>query len=154
MTGNAIGGLIAALKREVRNRTISAATEHHLRRELAAIGWSRDQSLHVAKLDDEVRRLETEARALRELRDATFGVSQEATTAAKLTGVWLPINPNYPCSRDAAAWMDQRWWLTARSDVEVDALRFPFGGHSLKQRRQRHSLPLPPVHDRLHNLRR
>jgi len=83
MSETAIRGLIAALKREVRNGTISAATEHHLRREFAAIGWRRDPLLHVAKLDDEVRRHETEARVLRELRDAAFGVAQEAATVAK-----------------------------------------------------------------------
>lgn len=83
MSENAIRGLIEALKREVRNGTISATTEHHLRREFAAIGWRRDQLLHAAKLDDEVRRHETEARVLRELRNATFAVAQEASTVAK-----------------------------------------------------------------------
>jgi len=75
MTENAIRGLVASLKREVGKGTISAATEHHLRREFAAIGWDRDPLRHVAKLNDEVRRHETEARVLRELRDATFGVA-------------------------------------------------------------------------------
>jgi hypothetical protein len=70
--------LVAALKREVRNGTISAATEHHLRREFATIGWGRDPLLHVAKLDDEMRRHETEARVLRELRDAAFGAASAA----------------------------------------------------------------------------
>ncbi len=83
MAENGIRELIAALKREVRNGTISAATEHHLRREFAAIGWGRDPSLHVAKLDDEVRRHETEARVLRELRDTAFGVAQAASAVAK-----------------------------------------------------------------------
>lgn len=75
MTENAIRELIAALKCELRKGTISAATEHHLRREFAAIGRGRDASLYVAKLDDEVRRHETEARVLRELRDAVFGTA-------------------------------------------------------------------------------
>lgn len=83
MRENGIRDLIAALKREVRNGTISAATEHHLRREFATIGWGRDPSLHVAKLDDEVRRHETEARVLKELRDAAFGTAQRAATVVK-----------------------------------------------------------------------
>ena len=78
MTETAIRGLIAALKREVRNGTISAATEHHLRREFAAIGWGRDPALHAAKLDDEVRRHEIEARVLRDLRDTVFGMTTKA----------------------------------------------------------------------------
>jgi hypothetical protein len=73
MPDNAIRDLIAALKREVRNGTISAATEHHLRREFATIGWGRDPLLHAARLDEEVRRHETEARVLKELRDTAFG---------------------------------------------------------------------------------
>lgn len=83
MTENTIRGLVASLKREVRNGTISAATEHHLRREFAAIGWGRDPLLHVAKLDDEVRRHETEARVLRELRDAVFQMATQAPAAPK-----------------------------------------------------------------------
>jgi hypothetical protein len=83
MSENIIRDLFAALKREVRNGTIPAATEHHLRREFAAIGWGRDPSLHVAKLDAEVRRHETEARVLRQLRDAAFGVARDASIAAK-----------------------------------------------------------------------
>ncbi len=83
MNENVIRELIAALKREVRNGTISAATEHHLRREFATIGWGRDPLLHVAKLDDEVRRHETEARVLKALRDAAFGVAQAASAVAK-----------------------------------------------------------------------
>jgi hypothetical protein len=83
MAENAIRELVAALKREVRKGTISPATEHHLRREFAAIGWGRDPSLHVAKLDDEVRRHETEARVLKELRDAMFGATQKASAVAK-----------------------------------------------------------------------
>ena len=83
MSENVIRDLIAALKREVRNGTISASTEHHLRREFAAIGWGRDPSLHAAKLGDEVRRHETEARVLRQLRDATFGVAEAAPTSAR-----------------------------------------------------------------------
>ena len=75
MTENAIRGLVASLKREVRNGTVSSATEHHLRREFTTIGWGGDPLLHAAKLDDEVRRHETEARVLRELRDAVFGVT-------------------------------------------------------------------------------
>ena len=78
MSESAIRELVAALKREVRNGTISAATEHHLRREFATIGWGRDPLLHVAKLDDEMRRHETEARVLRELRDAAFGAASAA----------------------------------------------------------------------------
>ena len=78
MTENAIRGLVAALKREIRNGTVSAATEHHLRREFAAIGWGRNLSLHAVKLDDEIRRHETEARVLRELSDAAFGVASMA----------------------------------------------------------------------------
>ena len=72
MTENAIRGLVAALKREVRIGTISAATEHHFRREFAAIGWDWDSLLHLAKLDDEARRHETKARGLQELRNAIF----------------------------------------------------------------------------------
>ena len=76
MSENAIRGLITSLKREVRQGTVSAATEHHLRREFAAIGWNRDPQLHAAKLDDEIRRHEIEARVLRELRDAVFGAAK------------------------------------------------------------------------------
>jgi hypothetical protein len=83
MSENVIRDLIAALKREVRSGTISAATEHHLRREFAAIGWGRDPLLHVAKLDDEVRRHETEARVLKELRDAAFGTPRQAVAVVK-----------------------------------------------------------------------
>lgn len=83
MSENVIRDLFAALKREVRSGTISAATEHHLRREFAAIGWGRDPSLHAAKLDDEVRRHESEARVLKGLRDAVFGVAQAASATAK-----------------------------------------------------------------------
>lgn len=83
MAETAIRELIAALKSEVRNGTISAATEHHLRREFAAIGWGRAPLLHAAKLDDEVRRHETEARVLRKLRDAAFGVARAASAEAK-----------------------------------------------------------------------
>ncbi len=83
MGENLIRDLIAALKREVRDGTISATTEHHLRREFAAIGWGRDPSLHAAKLDDEVRRHETEARVLRELRDSAFGVAETAPAVAR-----------------------------------------------------------------------
>jgi len=83
MSENVIRDLIAALKREVRSGAISAATEHHLRREFAAIGWSRDPLLHAAKLDDEVRRHETEARVLKELREATFGAVQRAASVAE-----------------------------------------------------------------------
>lgn len=85
MSENVIRDLVAALKREVRNGTISAATEHHLRREFAAIGWRRDPMLHLAKLDDEVRRHETEARVLRDLRDATSRVAQSAPDAPAAT---------------------------------------------------------------------
>ena len=70
MTENVIRGLVASLKREVRNGTVSAATEHHLRREFATIGWDRDPSLHTAKLDEEIRRHEIEAQVLRDLRNA------------------------------------------------------------------------------------
>lgn len=83
MSEYAIRTLIAALKREVRNGTISSATEHHLRREFAAIGWGRDPLLHAAKLDDEVRRHETEARVLKELRNAAFGAAQRAASVAE-----------------------------------------------------------------------
>ena len=83
MAENAIRDLVAALKREVRNGTVSAATEHHLRREFAAIGWGRDPALHAVKLDDEVRRHETEARVLRALRDAAFGAAPAASALAK-----------------------------------------------------------------------
>lgn len=69
MTEAAIRALVASLKREVRRGTISAATEHHLRREFATIGWGRDPLLHLAKLEDEVQRHEIEARVLRALRD-------------------------------------------------------------------------------------
>lgn len=82
MSENAIRELIAALKREVGNGTISAGTEHHLRREFAAIGWRRDPLLHAAKLDDEVRQHETEARVLRELRDAAFVAAEAASATA------------------------------------------------------------------------
>lgn len=79
MSENAIRDLIAALKREVRSGNISAATEHHLRREFATIGWRRDPVLHAAKLDEEVQRHETEVRVLRQLRDAAFGVTRAAS---------------------------------------------------------------------------
>lgn len=83
MTENAIRGLVASLKREVGNGTVSAATEHHLRREFATIGWGRDPLLHAAKLDDEIRRHETEARVLGELRDAVFGVESAVLAVRK-----------------------------------------------------------------------
>ncbi len=83
MSENVVRGLITALKREVRNGTISAATEHHLRREFAAIGWSRDPLLHAAKLDDEIRRHETEARVLGQLRDAAFGLTTKASAVTE-----------------------------------------------------------------------
>ena len=93
MTESPIRGLIAALKREVRNGTISAATEHHLRREFAAIGWDRDPSLHVAKLNDEVRRHEVEAQVLKDLRDAAFGVAQLAQARAQAEPLESPDRP-------------------------------------------------------------
>ncbi|MCX7376604.1 MAG: hypothetical protein NTY94_07675 [Alphaproteobacteria bacterium] len=93
MTESPIRGLIAALKREVRNGTISAATEHHLRREFAAIGWDRDPLLHVAKLNDEVRRHEIEARVLRDLRDAAFGVAQQPDAKAAAEKLESPDRP-------------------------------------------------------------
>jgi hypothetical protein len=80
-----------------------AATEDHLWREFAAIDWRRDPLLHFAKVDDKVRRHETEARVLRELRNAAFGVAQEASTVAKYVGVPLPINPNCQRSSDVSA---------------------------------------------------
>ncbi len=83
MSESVIRGLVAALKREVRNGTVSAATEHHLRREFAAIGWTRDLALHLGKLDDEVRRLETEARVLKGLRHASAGGDTNAAIATK-----------------------------------------------------------------------
>jgi hypothetical protein len=93
MTENPIRGLIAALKQEVRNGTISAATEHHLRREFAAIGWDRDPLLHAAKLNDEVRRHEIEARVLRDLRDAAFGVAQQPDAKAAAEKLESPDRP-------------------------------------------------------------
>lgn len=73
MTENAIRGLVASLKREVRNGTVSAAAEHHLRLEFATIGGGRDPLLHAPKLDDD-RRHESEARVLGEPRVAVMGV--------------------------------------------------------------------------------
>ena len=93
MTESIIRGLIAALKQEVRNGTVSAATEHHLRREFATIGWNRDPQLHAAKLDDEIRRHEIEARALRELRDAAFGMPADVAAAGDGAGVGPAADP-------------------------------------------------------------
>jgi hypothetical protein len=81
MTLRAISALPASMKHEVRIGRLSAPTEHHLRREFSEIGWDRDDALHAAKMDQEIDRLEAQARVLRELRVATFGetVAAEST---------------------------------------------------------------------------
>ena len=54
----------------------------HLRREFSEIGWDRDDALHASKVDEEIRRLETQARVLRMLREAAFGSMPDAGPAA------------------------------------------------------------------------
>jgi hypothetical protein len=73
MTRPTISAFVATLKNEILLGRITAATEHHLRREFSAIGWDRADALHAAKVDDEIARLESQARVLRELRQAAFG---------------------------------------------------------------------------------
>ncbi len=78
MSQEIIRSFVAALQREMRVGRVTAQTEHHLRREFSAIGWNRDDALHAAKVDEEIARLETQARVLRELRIATFGAPAPA----------------------------------------------------------------------------
>lgn len=84
MTEETIRAFVASLKREMRVGHVTALTEHHLRREISQIGWGGDDTLHAAKVDEEIRRLEGEVRVLRTLREAAFGVM--ATTAAAPPG--------------------------------------------------------------------
>lgn len=74
--------IVALLKQEVRKGTIFAATEQHLWREFAAVGWEHDPSLDVEKLIDEVQRQEAEAQVLRERRDAALGQLQAVSPDA------------------------------------------------------------------------
>lgn len=73
MTEETIRAFVASLKREMRVGQVTAQTEHHLRREFSQIGWNRDDTLHAAKVDEEIRRLEAEVRVLRTLREQAFG---------------------------------------------------------------------------------
>jgi len=73
MAHQTISALVAALKHEMRLGRVTVQTEHHLRLEFSAIGWHRDDALHAMKVDEEIARLETQARVLRALREAAFG---------------------------------------------------------------------------------
>ena len=73
MAHETISSFVAALKHELRLGRVTVQTEHHLRREFSAIGWHRDDALHASKVDEEIGRLETQARVLRTLREQTFG---------------------------------------------------------------------------------
>jgi hypothetical protein len=73
MAHQTISAFVAAMKEEMRLGRVTAQTEHHLRREFSGIGWHRDDALHAMKVDEEIGRLETQARVLRTLREAAFG---------------------------------------------------------------------------------
>jgi hypothetical protein len=73
MARQTITAFMASLKREMQLGQIAGTTEHHLRREFSEIGWDRDDALHAHKVDEEIGRLETQARTLRRLRVAAFG---------------------------------------------------------------------------------
>ena len=73
MSQETIGAFVAALKRELRIGHVAPESEHHLRREFATLGWNRDVRLHAGKVDEEIVRLETQARVLRQLRVEAFG---------------------------------------------------------------------------------
>jgi hypothetical protein len=73
MARQTIAAFVASLKEEMRVGRVTSQTEHHLRREFSEIGWDRDDALHASKVDEEIRRLETQARVLRTLREAAFG---------------------------------------------------------------------------------
>jgi hypothetical protein len=81
MARQTISEFLASMKHEVRIGRLSASTEHHLRREFSEIGWDRDDALHAAEVDKEIDRLESQARALRELRHATFSGAAVAESA-------------------------------------------------------------------------
>jgi hypothetical protein len=83
MARQTISAFVASLKQEMRLGRVTPQTEHHLRREFSEIGWDRDDALHASKVDEEIRRLETQARVLRMLREAAFG-------AMPPTGAALP----------------------------------------------------------------
>ena len=74
MVQQTISAFVASLKQELRLVRVTPQTEHHLRREFSDIGWHGDDALHAAKVDDEISRLETQARVLKTLRETTFGV--------------------------------------------------------------------------------
>jgi hypothetical protein len=73
MAHQTISAFVASLKYEMRLGRVTPQTEHHLRREFSGIGWDRDDALHALKVDEEIGRLETQARVLRTLREAAFG---------------------------------------------------------------------------------
>ncbi len=73
MTRQIITAFMDALKQEMKVGRIAGTTEHHLRREFSDIGWDRDDALHARKVDEEIRRLETQATVLRQLRIEAFG---------------------------------------------------------------------------------
>jgi hypothetical protein len=73
MARQTIGAFVASLKHEMSLGRVTPQTEHHLRREFSGIGWDRDDALHAVKVDEEIQRLETQARVLRMLREAAFG---------------------------------------------------------------------------------
>jgi hypothetical protein len=78
MAHETISAFVAALKHEMRLGRVTAQTEHHLRLEFSGIGWHRDDALHALKVDEEIGRLETQARVLRTLREAAFGAMPPA----------------------------------------------------------------------------
>jgi hypothetical protein len=78
MTEPTIRAFVAALKREMQAGGVAPQSEQHLRREFAALGWSRDDALHAAKVDEEIARLQNQARVLSALRDEIFGAAPGA----------------------------------------------------------------------------
>jgi hypothetical protein len=83
MAHQTISTFVASLKHEMRLGRVTPQTEHHLRRELSGIGWHREDALHAIKVDEEIARLETQARVLRTLRNEAFGT----TTTTEVTPV-------------------------------------------------------------------
>jgi hypothetical protein len=82
MARQTISAFVASMKQEMRLSRVTPQTEHHLRREFSEIGWDRDDALHAIKVDEEIRRLETQARVLRTLREAAFGAIAAPASSA------------------------------------------------------------------------